>query len=187
MKIITTPLDGLLIIEPLVFEDERGYFLETHHYQRFQAAGIDCTFVQDNLSFSMKNILRGLHFQRTKPQAKLVQAVSGEIFDVGVDLRPESATFGKWSGAIISERNKRQLFIPEGFAHGFCVLSESAHVAYKCSDYYNANDEGGILWSDPDIAIDWPLKNPILSAKDHQFGYLADQKSIKRILKDRNT
>ena len=175
MKIITTPLDGLLIIEPLVFEDERGYFLETHHYQRFQAASIDYTFVQDNLSFSKKNILRGLHFQKTKPQAKLVQAVSGEIFDVGVDLRPGSATFGKWSGAIISERNKRQLFIPEGFAHGFCVLSESAHVAYKCSDYYNPGDEGGILWSDPEIAIDWPLKNPILSAKDRQFGYLAHQ------------
>ncbi len=175
MKIVTTPLDGLLIIEPLVFEDERGYFLETHHYQRFQAAGIDCTFVQDNLSFSKKYILRGLHFQKTKPQAKLVQAVSGEIFDVGVDLRPGSATFGKWSGAIISERNKRQLFIPEGFAHGFCVLSQSAHVAYKCSDYFNPDDEGGILWSDPDIAIDWPLKHPILSAKDRQFGYLADQ------------
>jgi len=175
MKIISTPLDGLLIIEPLVFEDERGYFLETHHYQRFQAAGIACSFVQDNLSFSKKNILRGLHFQKTNPQTKLVQAVSGEIFDVGVDLRPGSATFGKWSGAIISERNKRQLLIPEGFAHGFCVLSQSAHVAYKCSDYYNPDDEGGILWSDPDIAIDWPSKNPILSAKDHQFGYLADQ------------
>ena len=175
MKIITTPLDGLLIIEPRVFEDERGYFLETHHYQRFQAANIDCTFVQDNLSFSKKNILRGLHFQKTKPQAKLVQAVSGEIFDVGVDLRPESATFGKWSGVKISDQNKRQLFIPEGFAHGFCVLSDCAYVAYKCSDYYKPDDEGGILWSDPDIAIDWPLKNPVLSAKDRQFGYLADQ------------
>jgi len=175
MKIITTPLDGLLVIEPRVFEDERGYFLETHNYQRFQTANIDCAFVQDNLSFSKKNILRGLHFQKTKPQAKLVQAVSGEIFDVGVDLRPESVTFGKWSGVIISEENKRQLFIPEGFAHGFCVLSQCAHVAYKCSDYYNPGDEGGILWSDPDIAIDWPLKYPILSAKDRQFGYLSDQ------------
>jgi len=176
MKIITTPLDGLLIIEPRVFEDERGYFLETHHYQRFQSATIDCTFVQDNLSFSKKNILRGLHFQKTKPQAKLVQAVSGEIFDVGVDLRPGSASFGKWSGALLSEENKRQLFVPQGFAHGFCVLSESAHVTYKCSDYYDPEDEGGLLWSDPAIAIDWPLKDPILSVKDRQFGYLADQK-----------
>lgn len=176
MRITPTPLDGLLIIEPRVFEDDRGYFLETHHYKHFQSAHIDCTFVQDNLSFSKKNILRGLHFQKTKPQAKLVQAVSGEIFDVGVDLRPGSATFGKWSGALLSEENKRQLFVPQGFAHGFCVLSASAHVAYKCSDYYDPEDEGGLLWSDPDIAIDWPLKDPVLSAKDRQFGYLADQK-----------
>jgi dTDP-4-dehydrorhamnose 3,5-epimerase len=175
MKIITTPFEVLMIIEPRVFEDERGYFLETHHQNRFQSANIDCTFVQDNLSFSRKNILRGLHFQKTQPQAKLVQAVSGKIFDVGVDLRPGSATFGKWSGVIISEENKRQLFIPQGFAHGFCVLSQSAHVAYKCTDYYNPDDEGGILWSDPEIAIDWPLKNPILSAKDRQFGCLSDQ------------
>lgn len=179
MKIITTLLEGLLIIEPQVFEDERGYFLETHHCRRFQSANIDCTFVQDNLSFSGKNILRGLHFQKTKPQAKLVQAVSGEIFDVGVDLRPESATFGKWSGIMLSEENKRQLFIPRGFAHGFCVLSESAHVAYKCSDYYDPVDEDGLLWSDPDIAIDWPVKDPILSAKDSRFGYLADQQLVK--------
>jgi len=179
MKITTTLLEGLLIIEPQVFEDERGYFLETHHCRRFQSVNIDCTFVQDNLSFSRKNILRGLHFQKTKPQAKLVQAVSGEIFDVGVDLRPESATFGKWSGIILSEQNKRQLFIPAGFAHGFCVLSQSAHVAYKCSDYYDPADEDGLLWSDPDIAIDWPVKDPILSAKDRRFGYLADQKIVK--------
>ncbi len=175
MKITPTPLDGLLIIEPRVFEDERGYFMETHHYQRFLSASIDCTFVQDNLSFSKKNILRGLHFQKTKPQAKLVQAVTGEIFDVGVDLRPGSATFGKWSGVVLSEENKRQLFVPEGFAHGFCVLGEGAHIAYKCSDYYDPADEGGLLWSDPDIAIDWPLKDPILSAKDRQFAHLADQ------------
>lgn len=175
MKIITSPLDGLLIIEPRVFKDERGYFLETHHYRRFLSANLDRTFVQDNLSFSKKNVLRGLHFQKTRPQAKLVQAVSGAIFDVGVDLRPGSATFGQWSGFVLSEENKHQLFVPEGFAHGFCVLSESAHVAYKCSDYYDPDDEGGLLWSDPDIAIDWPIKDPILSAKDRQFGYLADQ------------
>jgi len=175
MKLITTSLDGLLIIEPRVFEDERGYFLETHNLQEFQTAGIDCTFVQDNLSFSRKGILRGLHFQKTQPQAKLVQAVAGRIFDVAVDLRPGSDTFGKWSGVILSEENKRQLFIPQGFAHGFCVLSKSAHVAYKCSDFYNPDDEGGILWSDPHIAIEWPLKDPTLSEKDRQFGYLTDQ------------
>ena len=176
MIIKPAPLDGMLIIEPSVFEDERGYFLETHHFQRFQSANIDCTFVQDNLSFSKKNVLRGLHFQKTKPQSKLIQVVSGGIFDVGVDLRQDSSTFGRWFGCVLSEENRRQLFVPQGFAHGFCVLSESAHVAYKCSDYYDPDDEGGLLWSDPDIAIDWPVKNPILSAKDSQFGYLNGQK-----------
>ena len=175
MQIKPTPLDGMLILEPQIFEDERGYFMETHHNQRFQSADIDCTFLQDNLSFSKKNVLRGLHFQKTKPQAKLIQAVSGGIFDVGVDLRKGSPTFGKWFGVVLSEENKRQFFVPEGFAHGFCVLSQSAHVAYKCSDFYDPQDEGGLHWSDPDIAIDWPLKDPILSAKDCQFGYLKDQ------------
>ena len=176
MIIKPSPLDGMLIIEPSVFEDERGYFLETHHFQRFQSANIDCTFVQDNLSYSKKNVLRGLHYQKTKPQSKLVQAVTGGIFDVGVDLRQDSSTFGRWFGCVLSEENKRQLFVPQGFAHGFYVLSDSAHVAYKCSDYYDPDDEGGLLWSDPDIAIDWPAKNPILSAKDSQFGCLKDQK-----------
>jgi len=174
MNIISTSLEGLLIIEPKVFEDERGYFLETHHQNRFQIAGVNCIFVQDNLSFSKKGILRGLHFQITQPQAKLVQAVTGEIFDVVVDIRPASATFGKWSGVFLSEENKRRLFIPEGFAHGFCVLSESAHVAYKCSDYYNPQDEGGILWSDTAIGIEWPIKDPTLSEKDRQFPCLVD-------------
>ena len=174
MKIIQTSLRGLLIIEPTVFEDQRGYFLETHHQERYQAAGLNVNFVQDNLSFSKRGTLRGLHFQIERPQDKLVQAVSGEIFDVAVDIRPQSPTFGKWSGALLSEDNKRQLFIPGGFAHGFCVLSESAHVAYKCSDYYRPDDEGGILWSDPTIAIDWPIKNPTLSDKDQQYPCLAD-------------
>ncbi len=174
MNIISTSLEGLLIIEPKVFEDERGYFLETHHQNRFQIAGVNCIFVQDNLSFSKKGILRGLHFQITQPQAKLVQAVTGKIFDVVVDIRPASATFGKWSGVFLSEENKRRLFIPEGFAHGFCVLSESAHVAYKCSDYYNPQDEGGILWSDTAIGIEWPIKDPTLSEKDRQFPCLSD-------------
>jgi dTDP-4-dehydrorhamnose 3,5-epimerase len=174
MQVKTTPLDGMLIVEPGIFGDERGYFMETHHLKRFQSADIDCVFVQDNLSFSKKNVLRGLHFQKTKPQAKLVQAITGGIFDVGVDLRPDSSTYGKWFGVVLSEENNRQIFVPEGFAHGFCVLSESAHVAYKCSDYYDPDDERGLHWSDPDIAIDWPLKDPILSAKDSQFGYLRD-------------
>ncbi len=174
MNIIPTSLEGLLIIEPDVFGDTRGYFLETYHLGRFQSAGLDANFVQDNLSFSKQGTLRGLHFQVTKPQTKLVQAVTGDIFDVAVDIRPESPTFGKWSSALLSEENKRQLFIPGGFAHGFCVLSESAHVAYKCSDYYSPEDEGGILWSDPDIAIDWPVKEPTLSVKDQQYPLLID-------------
>jgi dTDP-4-dehydrorhamnose 3,5-epimerase len=174
MNIIPTSLEGLLIIEPDVFGDTRGYFLETYHQGRYRSAGLDTTFVQDNLSFSKKGSLRGLHFQITHPQAKLVQAVTGKIFDVAVDIRPESPTFGKWSSALLSEENKRQLFIPGGFAHGFCVLSESAHVAYKCSDYYSPEDESGILWSDPAIAIDWPVKDPILSDKDQQYSCLKD-------------
>ena len=174
MNVIPTSLEGLLIIEPNVFGDARGYFFETYHQRRYQSAGLDTTFVQDNLSFSKKNTLRGLHFQITHPQTKLVQAVTGEIFDVAVDIRPESPTFGKWSSALLSEENKRQLFIPGGFAHGFCVLSESAHVAYKCSDYYSPGDEGGILWSDPAIAIDWPVKDPMLSDKDKQYPCLKD-------------
>ncbi len=180
MNIIPTSLKGLLIIEPNVFEDKRGYFLETYHQERFQSAGLDANFVQDNLSFSKKGSLRGLHFQITHPQAKLVQAVTGEIFDVAVDIRPESPTFGKWSGALLSEENKRQLFIPGGFAHGFCVLSESAHVAYKCSDYYSPEDEGGILWSDPAVAIDWPVKDPTLSEKDGQYPCLKDLRLEKK-------
>jgi dTDP-4-dehydrorhamnose 3,5-epimerase len=174
MNIIPTSLEGLLIIEPKVFGDTRGYFLETYHHRRYHSDGLDAIFVQDNLSFSKKGTLRGLHFQITQPQAKLVQAITGKIFDVAVDIRPDSPTFGKWSSALLSEENKRQLFIPEGFAHGFCVLSESAHVAYKCSDYYSPADEGGILWSDPAIGIDWPVKVPMLSDKDQQYPCLKD-------------
>lgn len=174
MNIIPTSLEGLLIIEPDVFRDTRGYFLETYHQGRYQSAGLVATFVQDNLSFSKKGTLRGLHFQITHPQAKLVQTITGKIFDVAVDIRPESPTFGNWSGAVLSEENKRQLFIPRGFAHGFCVLSQNAHVAYKCSDYYSPADEGGILWSDPAIGIDWPVKDPILSDKDQQYPRLKD-------------
>ena len=135
MRLISTSIEGLLIIEPDVFEDNRGYFLETHRQNRLQDAGVSAGFVQDNLSFSKKGVLRGLHFQITHPQAKLVQAITGTIFDVAVDIRSGSPTFAKWEGTLLSEENKRQLLIPEGFAHGFCVLSDSAHVLYKCSDY----------------------------------------------------
>ena len=174
MKTIAAPLEGLLILEPRIFGDNRGFFMETHHQERYRECGVDRIFVQDNLSFSVRGTLRGLHFQISKPQAKLVQALTGEIFDVAVDIRPNSPTFGKWFGINLSEQNKYQLFIPEGFAHGFCVLSESAHFSYKCSDYYDPQDENGILWSDPNLAIDWPISNPILSEKDSRFSALSD-------------
>ena len=173
MNIITTALDGVIIIEPEVFRDNRGFFMETYSRAKYEEAGVVCDFVQDNLSYSVKGTLRGLHFQIKRPQAKLVQVVTGEIFDVAVDIRPGSPTFGKWAGVYLSEKNKRQLFIPEGFAHGFCVISETAHFLYKCSDFYFQHDEGGIIWSDPDIGIDWPVKDPIVSEKDKQLPRLS--------------
>ncbi|MEZ4526945.1 MAG: dTDP-4-dehydrorhamnose reductase [Desulfobacterales bacterium] len=160
MNIIPTSLKEVLIIEPSVFKDPRGFFMETFQENRYRESGIDRHFVQDNLSFSVRGTLRGLHYQIRHPQAKLVQAVSGEIFDVAVDIRPGSPTFGKWTGVILSDQNHRQLFIPEGFAHGFCVLSKTAHFLYKCSDFYAADDEGGILWFDPEIGIQWPVEHP---------------------------
>ena len=172
MNVIPTDIESVVVIEPQVFEDGRGCFLETYQFQRFKSAGLDDTFVQDNLSFSVKNTLRGLHFQVSHPQAKLIQVISGEIFDVAVDLRSGSPTFSRWVGMYLSEHNKQQVFIPKGFAHGFCVLSDSAHVFYKCSDYYYPDDEGGILWSDPAIGIDWPLKNPIISDKDNRLPHI---------------
>lgn len=169
MNIIKTSLEGILIIEPNVFEDKRGFFMETYNRNRYNEFGIDATFVQDNLSYSLKNTVRGLHYQIEHPQAKLVQVISGEIFDVAVDIRLGSPTFGKWTGIRLSSENRRQVFIPEGFAHGFCVLSEFAIFHYKCSDFYMPNDEGGIIWSDPDIGIKWPVEKPIVSEKDKQF------------------
>jgi dTDP-4-dehydrorhamnose 3,5-epimerase len=173
MKIITTSIEGILIIEPKIFKDNRGFFMETYNQKRYNAYGINTTFVQDNLSYSLKNTLRGLHFQIKHPQSKLVQVISGEIFDVAVDLRSGSATFGKWTGIHLSDENRRQMFIPKGFAHGFCVLSEFALFYYKCSDFYAPEDEGGIIWSDPDIGIEWPVENPIISEKDNQFQKLS--------------
>jgi len=173
MKIITTSIAGILIIEPKTFQDKRGFFMETYNRNRYNAIGINATFVQDNLSCSLKNTVRGLHFQIKHPQAKLIQVISGEIFDVAVDLRRGSATFGNWTGIHLSDENRRQVFIPEGFAHGFCVLSEFALFYYKCSDFYAPDDEGGIIWSDPDIGIEWPVINPIISEKDKQYQKLS--------------
>ena len=173
MKIISTPLAGVYIIEPQVFSDARGFFMETYHQRRYTEAGIEPLFVQDNLSSSIGGTLRGLHYQINHEQAKLIQVVKGIIFDVAVDIRKGSPYFGQWTGVHLTSDNKRQLFIPEGFAHGFCVLTEEAEVVYKCTNFYAPEDEGGILWSDPDLAIDWPIANPLLSDKDSRLPYLA--------------
>ena len=168
-KKIETGVKDLFIIEPQIFEDSRGYFFESYNEADFIKAGIDKKFVQDNQSMSLRGVLRGLHFQKEHPQAKLVRVISGEVYDVAVDLRKGSATFGKYFGVILSAENKKQFFIPEGFAHGFLVLSEKAEFAYKCSDFYQPSDEGGIIWNDKDIAIDWPIPEgvePIISEKD---------------------
>ena len=167
MKISHSKLKGCVIIEPRVFGDERGFFLETFQAFRYeQEAGIGLPFVQDNHSRSSKGVLRGLHFQKNKPQGKLVRVVLGEVYDVAVDLRENSSTYLKWVGVYISEANKKQVWIPPGFAHGFQVLSDFADFEYKCTDFYDSSDEGGLLWNDSDIGIDWPIKNPILSKKD---------------------
>ena len=165
-------IEGLKVITPSVFGDDRGYFMETYNYNDFAAAGIDCTFVQDNQSSSKKGVLRGLHFQINYPQDKLVRVVSGEVFDVAVDLREGSETFGKWFGVTLTAENKKQFFIPKGFAHGFIVLSDHAEFCYKVTDFYHPNDEGGLMWNDPDIGVEWPMPEGmtaddlILSDKD---------------------
>ncbi|MBU0911553.1 MAG: dTDP-4-dehydrorhamnose 3,5-epimerase [Gammaproteobacteria bacterium] len=175
MNIIKTKLNGCLIIEPKVFGDERGFFLESFHQQRYeQQTGITQAFVQDNHSRSAKGVLRGLHFQKTRPQGKLVRVVRGEVFDVAVDIRPQSATFGQWEAVILSEENKRQFWVPPGFAHGFQVLSDFADFEYKCTDYYFPEDEGSLAWNDPQLAIDWPIQTPLLSAKDAKAATLSE-------------
>ena len=165
MKIIQTDIPGALIIEPKVFGDARGFFLETYQAERYQAAGLP-TFVQDNLSRSQQGVLRGLHFQKRHPQGKLVSVTRGAVFDVAVDLRRDSPAFGRWVGITLSEENHSQFYVPPGCAHGFCVLSESADFQYKCTDYYHPEDEGCVIWNDPDIGIVWPLTTPLLSPKD---------------------
>jgi len=174
MKITRTRLPGAFIIEPRVFPDGRGYFFESYNRERFFLHGIRDEFVQDNVSFSVKDALRGLHYQSPHSQAKLVQVLSGEVFDVAVDIRAGSPFFGRWEGVILSSENKRQFYIPAGFAHGFCVLSDTAVFSYKCDDFYAPDCEGGILWSDPGLGIDWPVKTPLLSEKDKAFPYLKD-------------
>ena len=175
MKVSHSKLQGCLIIEPRVFGDERGFFLETFQAVRYeQEAGIDLPFFQDNHSRSARGVLRGLHFQKTKPQGKLVRVVRGEVYDVAVDIRKGSATFGEWEGVILSEDNKKQFWVPPGFAHGFVVLSDTADFEYKCTDYYDPSDEGSILWSDPDLNIPWPIANPVLSTKDESAKRLVD-------------
>ena len=173
----TCGIEGLKVITPTVFGDERGYFMETYNERDFVEAGIGCTFVQDNQSGSRYGTLRGLHFQIRYPQDKLVRVVRGEVFDVAVDLREGSETFGKWYGVVLSAENRKQFFIPKNFAHGFLVLSEEAEFVYKCTDFYHPNDEGGLIWNDPDIGVEWPLREGmelILSDKDRRWGGLKD-------------
>jgi dTDP-4-dehydrorhamnose 3,5-epimerase len=174
MKVLATELPGVLILEPRVFQDDRGFLMETFHAKRYAEAGIDTKFVQDNWSRSVKDTLRGLHFQEPHGQGKLMQVSHGAIFDVAVDIRKGSPTFGRWLGVELSEQNHRQLWVPVGFAHGFGVLSESADVHYKCTDLYAPDAERGLLWNDPDLGIAWPIKNPLLSRKDAVHPRLKD-------------
>ena len=165
-------IEGLCVIEPAVHGDARGYFMETYNQREMEEAGIHVNFVQDNQSMSKKGVLRGLHFQINYPQDKLVRVVRGEVFDVAVDLRPGSKTYGKWFGVRLSEENKKQFFIPKNFAHGFLVLSDTAEFVYKCTDFYHPNDEGGLAWNDPQIGVDWPISEGMeltISEKDHKW------------------
>ena len=178
-KIAVTPCDieGLYVIEPTVFKDERGYFVETYNQNDMKEAGLDMVFVQDNQSMSTRGVLRGLHFQKQFPQGKLVRVVRGKVFDVAVDLRSDSKTYGKWFGVELSAENMKQFYIPEGFAHGFLVLSDEAEFCYKCTDFYHPGDEGGLAWNDSEIGVEWPLEEGvdlIISEKDQKWKGLKD-------------
>lgn len=176
-KFTETGIDGVYIIETKVYGDHRGYFMETYQEDAFKAAGLDYTFVQDNQSSSRRGVLRGLHFQKNYPQAKLVRVLRGEVFDVAVDLRKGSQTYGQWVGVLLSDENKKQFMIPRGFAHGFVVISDEAEFAYKCDEFYHPEDEGGLIYDDPDIGIVWPeVGEVILSDKDRKNPALADLK-----------
>ena len=180
MEVIKTDIEGVVIIEPKVFDDARGYFFESFSHREFGEKVRAVDFVQDNESRSTCGVLRGLHFQIHYPQDKIVRVVSGEVFDVAVDLRPGSRTYGKWYGVILSAENKKQFFIPKNFAHGFIVLSDSAEFAYKCTDFYHPNDEGGLKWDDPEIGVQWPMpegmtrEDLIISEKDQKWGGIAE-------------
>jgi len=179
LKVTRGRLDGVMLIEPRAFPDDRGFFTETYHSEKYAGAGIERSFVQDNFSFSTRHVLRGLHYQRNYPQGKLVYVVQGEIFDVAVDIRRGSPTFGQWEGHTLTGENHHQLYIPEGFAHGFLVLSETALVMYKCTELYVPSDDQGLRWNDPDIGIKWPVNDAVLSAKD------AALPSLKELADDR--
>lgn len=173
IKVTRCDIEGLCIIEPTVFKDERGYFVETYNRNDFVEEGLDMVFVQDNQSMSVRGVLRGLHYQKEYPQGKLVRVIKGEVYDVAVDLRKDSKTFGKYFGIVLSAENKKQFYIPQGFAHGFLVLSEEAEFAYKCTDFYRPGDEGGLAWNDETIGIEWPIPEDmelIISTKDQNWG-----------------
>ena len=177
IKVTKCDIEGLYVIEPAVHRDARGYFVETYNANDMKEAGLDMVFVQDNQSKSTKGVLRGLHFQKQFPQGKLVRVLQGSVFDVAVDLRKDSATFGKWFGVELTEENMKQFYIPEGFAHGFYVMSDTAVFAYKCTDFYHPGDEGGILWNDPEIQVCWPIpegEEPLVSEKDAKQPLLKD-------------
>ena len=174
MEVIQTSLDGVLIIEPKVFGDSRGFFKEVYHQDRYKEIGVNEDFVQDNVSRSSRGVLRGMHFQKTKPQGKLIQCLRGEIVDVIVDINPSSKTYGQFESITINDENHRQVYVPPGYAHGFCVVSAIADISYKCTDFYCPKDEGGLIWNDPDIGIEWPIKDPSLSDKDKVHPQLKD-------------
>jgi len=174
MQFERTSIPEVILCKPDVFRDERGFFMETYHADKYREGGVDCIFVQDNRSLSARNVLRGLHFQMRRPQTKLIACLHGEIFDVAVDIRRSSATFGHWVGGLLSEENAHQMFIPGGFAHGFCVLSESAEIMYKCSDFYDPLDDCGLIWNDPEVGVDWPCSSPVLSDKDKKQPFLSE-------------
>lgn len=181
IKVTTCPIQGLYVIEPTVIGDNRGFFMETYNQRDFAEAGLTMNFVQDNQSMSAKGVLRGVHFQKNYPQGKLVRVVRGCVFDVAVDLRESSETFGKWYGVTLSAENKKQFYVPEGFAHGFYVLSDEAEFFYKCTDFYHPGDEGGFMYNDPTVAIDWPIEpgtEPILSDKDKLLGDFSSARGI---------
>lgn len=174
MEVVALPLAGLRLVKPRVFSDARGFLLEIYQGRRYREAGLPAQFVQDNHSRSARGVLRGLHYQLPNPQGKLVACLSGEIFDVAVDLRRSSPTFGRWHGVQLSGENHWQLYVPDGFAHGFCVLSDTAHVLYKCTDYYSPGNEHTLIWNDPTVGVDWPVREPVLSEKDAQGKRLSE-------------